>query len=274
MITRDELSAEAKRFYQAEGDMRFGGEGEWDSGFPELVTGIVERYFGAAEGLRILELGCGRSPVNRLSSEYVGLDIGWFPLRRYLAGSRAVQADMTVLPLRPKTVDVVVSFRALEHVPAPDLALDEIHRVLRPGGLAILAPAWFCRRWVTKGLNVMRSSELGWRDRIEKALLPVTEQFVFRSFVGVCLRALRELRYRSCDLGTVPFEYGRLTPNLDEYIQPDSDACASIDPHAMLLHFQSLGYEVEGGEHCLRRMLWRGTALVARKPFDAGFAKR
>ncbi len=55
-----------------------------------------------------------------------------------------LQADAHELPFRDGWFHVVVSFNAFEHIPEPAAALDEIARVLAPGGVAFLTfdPVW------------------------------------------------------------------------------------------------------------------------------------
>lgn len=56
-------------------------------------------------------------------------------------GMRFEIGDLRDLPLEPASFDVVVCFEAIEHVAEQELVLDEIKRVLRPGGvLAISTP--------------------------------------------------------------------------------------------------------------------------------------
>jgi SAM-dependent methyltransferase len=43
------------------------------------------------------------------------------------------------LPFGDASMDVVACFQVLEHLRRPDVALSEIHRVLKPGGYACLA---------------------------------------------------------------------------------------------------------------------------------------
>ncbi len=49
-----------------------------------------------------------------------------------------VNLDITGLPMRDGTFDVVICSHVLEHVPDDAAAMREIHRVLKPGGWAVL----------------------------------------------------------------------------------------------------------------------------------------
>ena len=112
----------------------------------------VSRYAGWAAELAallpaaatVLDLGCGAGvPATReLAScglRVVGVDFSAVQLgraRRLVPAARLVRADMTALHLRPASLDAVVSFYALIHVPLADqLALfPRIRDWLRPGG--------------------------------------------------------------------------------------------------------------------------------------------
>ena len=52
---------------------------------------------------------------------------------------RAHIADLADLPLEDGAADVAVSLNAVEHLADVDAHLAEVHRVLRPGGVAVLA---------------------------------------------------------------------------------------------------------------------------------------
>lgn len=49
------------------------------------------------------------------------------------------QADCAALPFADASFDAVVSFETLEHIAAQDAFLDEVKRVLRPGGFVVLS---------------------------------------------------------------------------------------------------------------------------------------
>ena len=61
--------------------------------------------------------------------------------------ARAVRADLLALPFPDATFDVVMASEVLEHIPADELAMAEIARVVRPGGrVAITVPRYWPER--------------------------------------------------------------------------------------------------------------------------------
>ena len=59
------------------------------------------------------------------------------------AKAEAVKGDALELPYADGTFDCVVASEILEHVPEDDRAIDELVRVLKPGGrLAVTVPRW------------------------------------------------------------------------------------------------------------------------------------
>jgi SAM-dependent methyltransferase len=98
------------------------------------------------DGARVVEVGCGTGPVARALAalaaveSVVGVDPSPFFLQRArelggdLRGLEFAEGDARELPLADASVDVVVFYTTLCHVPTPERALAEAHRVLRPGG--------------------------------------------------------------------------------------------------------------------------------------------
>lgn len=62
-------------------------------------------------------------------------------------GLAVIRADATALPCVDDAMDAVVAFDVLEHIEDDDAAVREIHRVLRPGGLAFIAVPADPRLW-------------------------------------------------------------------------------------------------------------------------------
>jgi SAM-dependent methyltransferase len=123
----------------------------------------VSRYAGwAAEladllpaGATVADLGCGIGlPVTRALTGHrlrvIGVDFSAVQLaraRHLVPAARLVRADMTALHLRPASLDAVVSFYALIHVPLADqqALFPRIRSWLRPGGYLLAITG--AQRW-------------------------------------------------------------------------------------------------------------------------------
>ena len=207
-----------------------------------------------------LELGCGRGKLAGAAPKHVGLDLAFAPLPAIRR--RAVQGDMEQLPFRDGSIDFIFSWAAIEHVPHPERVLAEVERVLRAGGVALLAPAWHCRPWAAEGLEFRPYAELRAGQKVRKALIPFRNALLWRALFELPARVWRELRA----LLRVPaFEYARLQPNLTEYLGTDSDAFTSMDPHAAALYFAKRGWTVISHPTFRARMLARHEPVVVRK---------
>ncbi len=81
-----------------------------------------------------LDLGSGASTCMEITNQfknYLGID--FFPYE-----SAKIVADIgKPLPLKDGVCEIVFLSNVLEHVPAPDLLINECHRVLKPGGFLI-----------------------------------------------------------------------------------------------------------------------------------------
>ncbi len=101
------------------------------------------------DGARVLELGCGRAEKTRLlaetgrPNEIIALEVDQIQHAKNLQASdlptvRFAQGGAEAIPADDASVDIVLMFKSLHHVPIAlmDQALGEIARVLRPGGLA------------------------------------------------------------------------------------------------------------------------------------------
>jgi cyclopropane fatty-acyl-phospholipid synthase-like methyltransferase len=108
-------------------------------------AGWVEELAGLLPGRAVVvDLGCGAGvPATRELADrglrVIGVDFSAVQLsraRRLVPTARLVQADMTALRLRPASVDAVVSFYALIHVPLDDqqALFPRLRAWLRPGG--------------------------------------------------------------------------------------------------------------------------------------------
>lgn len=117
-------------------------------------------------GDRVLDLGCGAGrhafEVLRRGARVLAADTDLGELRQVAgmfaamsedgqvpdgAGAGVAAGDATALPFPDDTFDMVIAAEVLEHVRADQAAINEVARVLRPGGMvAVTVPAWLPER--------------------------------------------------------------------------------------------------------------------------------
>jgi len=117
-------------------------------------AGLIERFFdvlGQSQPLgRVLELGCGNAyMLERLAetwpnTSFFGMDFSLDMLqaaRRRAAVKSTLRGDARALPIGDQSVDAVFTERCLINIlswPGQQSALEEIARVLRPGGTYLM----------------------------------------------------------------------------------------------------------------------------------------
>ena len=85
------------------------------------------------------------------------------------------------MPFHDNYFEAIWSIHVLEHVPDPESALLEMRRVLKPGGLLFLSPAWYCRPWAAQGYAVRPYSDLDLKGKVVKASIPLRNNLIFRA---------------------------------------------------------------------------------------------
>jgi SAM-dependent methyltransferase len=82
---------------------------------------------------RVLDLGCGprdqAKPMEFVGYQYLGVD--------YSSSSADLLVDAHSMPFCDNCLECVFSYAVLEHLRSPIVAIREIERVLRPGGIFI-----------------------------------------------------------------------------------------------------------------------------------------
>lgn len=95
----------------------------------------------------ILELGCGRARMTRLIAEQapdsrlIAAEVDEIQHEKNLSSESPIQIEFVLagaedIPAEASSIDIVLMFKSLHHVPAElmPVAFQEIHRVLKPGG--------------------------------------------------------------------------------------------------------------------------------------------
>jgi ubiquinone/menaquinone biosynthesis C-methylase UbiE len=119
----------------------------WTGGPERLYAKLAEALLAAAPvelpGARVLDVGAGTGVASRAAlaagaANVVGVDISAPMLGDGRGAFDPVLADAAALPFRGESFDLVVAACCLSHLPDPERALRETHRV----GTAIVASAF------------------------------------------------------------------------------------------------------------------------------------
>jgi SAM-dependent methyltransferase len=256
------MSLSQKLFYNEQyrkGEYAVGVE---DRAEQESIQAFVEAYH--LKDKRILEIGCGRGAFQHLVKDWIGVDLA-VSAADYLS-KPFLAASAEALPFAEGSFDGIWSVAVLEHVPRPEKALQEIARVLKPGGVAYLAPAWHCRSWAADGYQVRPWSDFNWRGKLIKASIPLRDALWLRAAYTMPIRLWRDFLFAINRAKPTRFRYRPLKANYNIFWCADSDACNSMDPHEMLLWFQSRGWQAKSHSSWLARFLVRHGALIVQKP--------
>jgi SAM-dependent methyltransferase len=118
----------------------------------ELIIDALERFLAenfASGGGKVLDLGAGTAPFAPLYDVYfeesVTVDVDHSPHELDVD----LLADAAALPFADGEFDAVLATEVLEHCPDPQAVLNEIRRILRPGGAVLITTPFM------KGLHEM-----------------------------------------------------------------------------------------------------------------------
>lgn len=143
------------------------------------------------KGKELLDAGCGTGWFSQKACEkgavVTSMDLGEGLLSKVAqkCDSKRVVGSVLEMPFSEASFEVVISSEVIEHTPDPFKALQEMYRVLRPGGILILSTPnkfWYWTLWVANILKIRPyqglenwSSYIGLRQNIQKAGFNIQE---------------------------------------------------------------------------------------------------
>ena len=108
-------------------------------------------------GKYLLDAGCGTGWFSKKACErgaqVVSMDLGEGLLSevKKKCNSSRIVGSILEIPFNENTFDIIVSSEVIEHVPDPYQAIEELFRVLKPGGTLVLTTPnklWYFAIWI------------------------------------------------------------------------------------------------------------------------------
>lgn len=221
------------------------------------------------EVLEVLEVGASVGHAAKFFPNYTGVeysqhavDIGKSIYGNYL---NLIQSDARKLPFSDNSKGFVFSINVLEHIPEPELALDELIRVTKPGGFVYLDPAYNCRNFTVKKLEARKYSELGLFDKAEKLMIPILNNLIFRAIIAMPTRIYLEILF-AISSKPINLIYRKMNPDF-ELIEKyghvsDDDAFSGFDKHSIIVYYLSRRLKVQGYESMVKRIFCRTGPII------------
>jgi len=126
---------------------------------------------------KLLDAGCGTGWFSKWACDrkamVTSMDLGEGLLKRVAAkcDSERIVGSILEIPFSDNTFDIVVSSEVIEHTPDPKKAIQELYRVLKPGGTLVLSvpnKIWYFSIWIANKLHLRPydgyENWLGWNE--------------------------------------------------------------------------------------------------------------
>jgi ubiquinone/menaquinone biosynthesis C-methylase UbiE len=176
-----------------------------------------------APGTRILDIGFGTGAMLTFLRDYgdvVGMDRSADAIRfaRTRCDRPMLIGDITAVPLRTASVDLVTAFDILEHVDDDVAALTELARVCKPGGHALLTVPAFQFLWGNQDVISHHRRRYTCREfgrRVEAAGFRLERLSYFNAILFPVIAAVRVARrLRGAPRGPIKSDFTMTKPGL------------------------------------------------------------
>lgn len=274
---------EIKNTAELENIYRFSSENVRRSGFDELkaeasYSNYVKyvNHFGKTDDKSILDVGCGNGWSSyflaKNSNKVTGIDIhsdGFEP--KITQNLTYKQSSAMSIDFPSSTFDVVTTHECLEHIPNPELALNEFDRVLKPGGyIIIVGPNLFSLLQSIRGLMFYV-----WKNRPLSTILFRNSEMPKHphgnTLPEVVVNTFKNIFYIFRLYFTSKAIFKLREPDLRPPFHADNDACYFLNPLDLKYFYESRGYQVLNISGIDRSkylaMVSSGTWFAARKPY-------
>lgn len=226
-------------------------------------------------GGRLLDVGCGNAwsayAFSRRGFDVTGVDLNPDAFEPPpLPNLRLHEGSVLRLPFPNASFDLVAGYQMLEHVPAPEAALREMLRVVRPGGtISIVSPNLLSVLSSLRGITIYV-----WKNRPLRSILFRSPEMprhpagnTLPELVGSLFGNVARLAGKL--MANRP-HFSMREPDLRPPFHSDNDACYLCNPVDLVKFFRSQGCRILcNGQFNRPPLSWlatTGTYVTVRTP--------
>ena len=158
--------------------------------YPAQLTAYLSKRYGIQKGTKLLDLGCGRGEflAGFINCGVKGYGVDRSNTSEKLCPSaelRVADLETEKIPFEDNFFDFVYSKSVIEHFHNPEILVEEIYRILKPGGIVItMCPDW--------EFNYRMYFE-DYTHRTPFMLASLRDIFLIHGFQDVCVERFRQL---------------------------------------------------------------------------------
>lgn len=187
-----------------------------------ILLELLDRHLGPVRDLDILDAGCGGGATLETLRKYGrprGMELSEEAvLYNRERGREVVQGSIERMPFADNSFDLTLALDVIEHVPDDLLALEELSRVLRPGGSLLVTVPALAMLWSAHDEangHYRRYTVGSLRGRVERAGFEVVlatyfNTFLFPAILGARMIGRLRRKGETSDLGEVPDPLNRV----------------------------------------------------------------
>jgi 2-polyprenyl-3-methyl-5-hydroxy-6-metoxy-1,4-benzoquinol methylase len=113
----------------------------------KILAVLLDYFRGSMHALRVLDLGCSSGIITNVLAPYFNLMVGTdidvnaleYARNTKTKNTEFFPSNAASLPFKNEAFDVVICAHVYEHVPDSGKLMEEIHRVLKQGGVCFFA---------------------------------------------------------------------------------------------------------------------------------------
>jgi SAM-dependent methyltransferase len=162
-----------------------------------VLAQVFKRFTDRSRRLDVLEVGCGIGGVIGSLRQFTNLKLtgseiyihGLRYARAKLPDVEFIQMDATKIPFAD-AFDVIGAFDVLEHIPDDELAMSQVSRAVRPGGLFIVTVPQYPWLWSRLDELVHHKRRYTRRELTDKLARAGFEVTYVTSFISLLLPAM------------------------------------------------------------------------------------